>query len=315
MLKDKIRSLFGDPHAIAGDEVRFNCPWCERNVGRKDTKGHLYVNFLEKYVYHCFRCGESGSLFSLFPGVSKKDFQEVGRLLGAEGGASSPPVEIDFQYPVGVTPISSSHMASAYLAGRGLSWEQIRDLRFGVSDDPEWFGYVILPFYFSGRLVYWQGRDYLERKDVPKYKNPPNLPKSPFLYGICEGIRECWFVEGTFDAILSGVPSVALLGKSFPHSWLVGLEKVLPPSCRRYIVALDPDAVQESLSLCRYLLKYGGGREVFLAQWPRWLKDPGDLGRSVKGVSLREVSSLYRCTREGLLRFDLQKLVRSAYGT
>jgi len=67
-LRDKLRELTGLGYMNgARNELICRCPLpnCELEVGKTYNYGRLYIDAVKSPVWHCFRCGQSGTIFKL----------------------------------------------------------------------------------------------------------------------------------------------------------------------------------------------------------------------------------------------------------
>lgn len=100
-------------------------------------------------------------------------------------------------------------VAREYLNGRKLTHSG-----FFYSDDPAWFCRLIIPYYFQGRLIYYQGRA-MDELIVPRYKNP-TVERENIFFNMDEVYRyttePLYVTEGPLDALSLGSTAVATLG-------------------------------------------------------------------------------------------------------
>lgn len=108
-----------------------------------------------------------------------------------------PPAHIDVKLPKDAIPINTgtgmlSDSARSYLENRGLDIDNLADeyLVHYVKESKDrfsYYGYIVFPVLSpTGEIIYYQGRDWLNRKTVPRYKNPKqsdfNIGKESVLY-------------------------------------------------------------------------------------------------------------------------------------
>jgi hypothetical protein len=104
-----------------------------------------------------------------------------------------------------------SSVANEYLSiERGLTLD---DYTFYLSTDKHWSGRLIIPYYFQGNLIYYQGRDLTDSKPT-KYKNASIKDTTLLLFGYdkvaIHDTTPLFIVEGFFDALQIG--GIAILG-------------------------------------------------------------------------------------------------------
>lgn len=103
-------------------------------------------------------------------------------------------------------------VAREYLAGRGFDKPTAK--QFFVTENSSYEGRLLIPYYFRGNIIYWQGRS-MDDSISPRYKNPI-VEKANIFYNMDEIYRytdEPLFVfEGPLDAHSVGRNGVALAG-------------------------------------------------------------------------------------------------------
>ena len=168
---------------------------------------------------------------------------------------------IDF--PFGYTPLMEGNgifgkRARTYLSERGFDIEQLDYEGFGYcSSEHEdfslnYFGYIIIPFVKKGKLVYYIGRDFLDRDNKYKYKNPSfeklGIGKSELLFNedaIYEK-RFIYLVEGWSCAKSIGDEGVAYLGNKLSP---VQNSKILKSGVRDIVFIPDVGAYENALKM------------------------------------------------------------------
>src|SRR3990167_8956513 len=60
--------------------------------------------------------------------------------------------------------------ARNYMKKRGFDIGELSMAGFGYCSDGDYFGYIIMPFYMDGKLIYFNARNYMA--SGPKYNNP-----------------------------------------------------------------------------------------------------------------------------------------------
>ncbi len=186
-----------------------------------------------------------------------------------------------WEWPPDVFPCASAEgsRGMAYLQSRGLAEAVVaaHGIRYRPRDNR-----VIFPFHLNGELVGWQAR--LCGPDVrtdsvtgKSYKIPkaltelqPGIPGNYVMFG--DGLRtsmHCILAEGPMDALKAHLCGgyVAALGKGMVSQNQL---KWIAARVSRLYIALDPDASQDILRICRdasfdmetyLLMPPGAGRE------------------------------------------------------
>ena len=255
-LIELIRKKFGFARII-GDEVKVNCPFCPKRVGKTDTKRHLGIN-VAKGVFGCFRCH-----------AKNPDQGTLHELLGIDSRQHTfkpfpnrqPEVEGDI-LPAGFTTLSippKSHIAQQvywYLRQRGIRDEAILISEVGYTLEPGKPNYrnrAIFPVRQGNKIVSFQARAIGE--GTPKTLNPTKQGEESLsiVYGIdwyYKGSR-VFVSEGPMDA-LSHPGGLALLGRMMNTEQK---EKILLAGFHEIVVCLDGGLWDESVEIARKLAR------------------------------------------------------------
>lgn len=239
-LEDVIRThvSLGKPAATGWFPVL--CAVCNDHGHKGPRAGFIFTE--GGAAYKCFNCGHRASFdpkehLDMPPGmltvlrsfgVSEDEWAPVlfTALALQDAGVSretatksafSPPVEQPlpafFQRLSADDPTDVLAMeAIDYLSSRHIKWTDhpfyLASRKSTHPDMKRWIGRLIIPIYYKGRLVFWQGRDFLGRQSQ-KYMSL-NVKKDSVL-GLADNIRQSrdrplYVVEGWFDAFhLGGV--------------------------------------------------------------------------------------------------------------
>ena len=274
----KIIEKFGNDYSTTnGEEIRFNCPFCERRRGKADKGKKLYVNTKSLWFY-CFKCGAKGK-------VSKSEaahgvYEQILNMKSSMEHLESEDDENMFYVPnLKITPDS---VAYEYCIKRGIDEDKIKfyNIRLGVD---ELFGRIVIPneIYGSGNWTdMFSARSYIGQ--TPKYFNPSGAKKtnSVFnLHNIKEGCDDLIVVEGAITAICAGRDAVAVYGC---HPSDQQLKSIIDKNPKRIYCVLDNDAAghdpNEQLSeIFRSQLR---DSEVYLVWMPEGI-DAADMGENL----------------------------------
>lgn len=261
-----LRSLF-DKVIDTSEGFRTCCPRCG------DEKFKLYWNE-EKELGCCFHVGCQW-LFSK-GGITK---HRLLAFMKQEGISYSytrlhkveRPKEADIKLPEEFKLLDEleegeRQMVCSYLTSRGLRLRTLRRMKVGYCSTGKFWGYIIFPVMNSeGEVVYWQGRQYKQRK--AKFYNPKASNKKEVFYQIGGGprTRRVIIVESIINALtlvrsdeMGKDAVIALLGKTMSEQQrqhILSYER----SLREIVVLLDPDAAKEAVSIAAQLEGYGIG--------------------------------------------------------
>ena len=276
-----IDSVLGVGKSTSRGNRAYHCPEC------KHHKLKLEINLEESsphfQSYQCWVCGVKGkkltTLFKkitadsdkvnelrfLIKSTSKDEKQEV----TAVKRAVLPDEFISLIIP----PINSlvAKKALHYLTKRDITKEDIIKYNIGYCEFGIYSNMIIIPSYNSeGTLNYFTARNFNPNSPI-KYKNP-DVPRD--IIGLELFIN--WNVpitlcEGMFDAIAIKRNVIPLLGKTIQSSLM---KKIINSAVEKIYIALDKDAIKQSLNFCEKLMNEG--KEVYLVDLAD--KDPSETG-------------------------------------
>lgn len=267
-----IRQHFGS-YSESGSEISVACPFCPKRDGKKK----LYIN-VEKGVYNCFRCGETGGIRALLRFMGKEHITLA--------PASKREVAIAHNTEDGGIPLNKKtkgvlgDMALNYLRGRGLDDKLIDslDLRYYISG--KYKDRIRFPVRNAdGDDVFCLYRAFaasIEPKVMFPHTGDTLARKSEAMFGLFEAKRNTtiYIVEGEFDALTLWGNAVALLG-SYMSKAQEGLIINTFDSSVTLNVLLDGDKPKEAMDICERLALHMDN--VYFV--PLGKLDPNDLGR------------------------------------
>ena len=160
--------------------------------------------------------------------------------------------------------------ALKYLKSRGVSQDDMIKYSIGYCEDGLYSNRIIIPSYDNeGQLNFFIGRDIFDSK--LKYRNSPT-PKDIVGFELFVNWEEpILLVEGALDAITSKVNSIPLFGKTIMNNLK---RKILEKKVKTLYVALDNDAVKDSMKIVEELMNEG--IKVHMIKLTE--KDPNDIG-------------------------------------
>ena len=197
--------------------------------------------------------------------------------------------------------------ARAYIKSRGFDIDEAALKGWGYCTKGEYFGYIILPFYIGGKLVYFNGRRFLGGGS--KYKNPSidecGVGKSLIIYNVdaLALYNEVYLVEGVFNADTIGDQGIASGGKKVSYSQI---SMILKSDVKRVNILLDPDAVHEAVELGLKMVYHKKVRIVIFDGD----KDVNDLG---KEEALKRVNMVGWMSYKTLLKMKYDERAKSTY--
>lgn len=295
-----------------GKQVRYNCPFCLSNVGKPDTKMHLYFDPHRSFggvkgQFVCFRCGERG------------DYKKLQHYLNM-GPIHRSPIDrrlFNFKWDVdeedtvaemhtvdpSCKPIERGSTEECYMLHRGFTRTHI-DMYNLQAGTESLYDRVVIPSYHEGDLTFWQARGIFSYIH-PKYISPPASSKGGTVFNLekASGFKKIYVKEGPLNAIMGGLDCVALFGKEASPAQI---EAIINTNVEHVVICLDTDAFQWSLKLAKAFKNKEPNLSVSVFI-PLYMKDTVDTGfktfRSL--VKTRTFTFDDVCSEEKLrLKFD-----------
>lgn len=258
------------------------CPYC----GREQKMG---IN-LTTYRTNCFRCNEHPSPAQMVMDI--ENFETYNELINflkhgefTELEFKEEKVDLPDQKPVylpehfKIITQGTSHIAKitrSYVERRGFSPNDLAKLGVGYCTGGDYFGYLILPFYSEGSLVYFNAR--LVIGNGPRYNNPPKsvtgIGKEFLIYNsdALNLYNQVFICEGVFNALTMGERAIATMGKAVSRAQI---NKLIKSPVKRFILLLDPDAKKQAIDLALKLVNFKKVKVVYLPE----NEDANSLGR------------------------------------
>ena len=279
LLVNLVNTVLGTGKRTARGNQSYHCPFCNHH------KPKLEVNFTENKKgynpWHCWVCGKKGkTIKGLFKSlkVSSEKFIELSKLVKTGSEVEEVIVQTHVELPKEFKPIIgdldlTSKKAYNYLKKRNITKNDILKYNLGYCDFGRYANMIIIPSYDKdGTLNYFTARSF-EKDPFIKYRNPDCsrdiIPFELFINWDSPLI----LCEGPFDAMAIKRNAIPLLGKNIQSNLL---KKIVQSTVEKIYIALDTDAMKQSLKHCEYLLNQG--KEVYLVELEG--KDPSDLGFS-----------------------------------
>ena len=279
LLVNLVNTVLGTGKRTARGNQSYHCPFCNHH------KPKLEVNFTENKKgynpWHCWVCGKKGkTIKGLFKSlkVSSEKFIELSKLVKTGSEVEEVVVQTHVELPKEFKPIIgdldlTSKKAYNYLRKRNITKDDILKYNLGYCDFGRYANMIIIPSYDKdGTLNYFTARSF-EKDPFIKYRNPDcSRDIIPFELFI-NWDSPLVLCEGPFDAMAIKRNAIPLLGKNIQSNLL---KKIVQSTVEKIYIALDTDAMKQSLKHCEYLLNQG--KEVYLVELEG--KDPSDLGFS-----------------------------------
>lgn len=259
------------------------CPFCGREL--------KYGINLNTYRTHCFRCGYAYNPARMVMDIEHiETYTELLKFLDNEEFTEHTFKEVrvelresrqDIQLPEGYRLITfgKSQLARTirrYCIHRGFEPSDLAKVGVGYCNKGELFGYLIIPYFYRGKLKYFNARRVIGTG--PRYNNPTTdatgLGKEfiIFNYDALSMYNSIFICEGAINALTMGERAIATMGKSVSE---YQINELIKAPVKRYIILLDPDAKDKALKLALTIAPYKKVKVVYLPEDT----DCNDLGR------------------------------------
>lgn len=255
-----------------GDSIFYSCFNCSCKAGYDPTVSRRTIQQKFKQVLLAFGIPEAEITktvgFNFFK--EKKEAVKVTKPTEMELPMKEVPL------PTGSVLVTSGtspwcEVAEQYLSARAL---KPTDYDWYVTDAPSHAGRLLIPYFFRGKIIYWQGRSMDDETIMPRYKNPL-IEKGNIFFNADEVYRytsEPLFVtEGPLDAISIGSNAVALLGSTLTDFKRAELLKAA--TRRKVIFVIDKNS--NGFKLGNNILK-DEGLEWYVTVFPDNVEDAND---------------------------------------
>lgn len=280
-----LESILGSGNKASKGNYAFVCPFHTSNPpGKKNFEVNLNTNDKKENKWHCWGCDAKGkTIKSLFTQLKVNDnkMSELNMIIvpgqkeeKVVSDIISLPKEfislIDISKLDKVTSLEAKR-AIRFLKKRNITIEDIIKYNIGFCCDGVYKDRVIIPSYDeNGILNYFIARAFID--GIQKYKNPPIDAKSAIGWELyVNWDAPIILCEGMFDALTIKRNVIPLFGKII-HEKL--MKKLVCSSVNRIYIALDPDAIKNSLKYAEELMAYG--KEIYLVELDG--KDANEIG-------------------------------------
>lgn len=169
-----------------------------------------------------------------------------------------------------------SDSARSYIKNRGFDINEMSRKGWGYCGEGTHMGYIIIPFYNNSSLTYYHARNFLSYG--PKYNNPnvdvTGIGKAVIWYNhdALSMYDMVYITEGVFNAETMGDNAIASGGK-YVSKYQVN--QLIKSPVKRFIILLDPDAIDRAIELALALVDFKMVKVVVLPE----NEDTNSLGR------------------------------------
>lgn len=243
--------------------LKGDCPICgkEKKFGVQVTDNKA----------HCFSCEWNSTTFKFILEVENlAQYNDVYNLLKKYNGSTTigslsyqPKEEFKrLQLPpefklLGLYQSKTARLVESNLKGRGFSIRKLMRKGVGYCATGKYAGRIIIPYYQTGLLVYFNARKFIDIGE--KFKNPTKdecgVGKTEVIYNI-DALwlyEKVWLFESTTNALTIGDNAIGTGGKKL-SPWQKN--KILESPVKDIIIGLDDDAYAEGLKLALELVNF-----------------------------------------------------------
>ena len=265
-----LEQVLGKGRKTSGDNYSFFSPFVSHY--KPNLEINLAPNSKNQNFWHCWISNEKGrTIQSLFKRirVDRQHYETLNRILKTKAlhtWKDSTKKEEKLRLPqefVRLTDFGSIRditiamqikQALSYLKSRGILSTDIFRYNIGYCPNGTYGGRIIVPSYDENlKLNFFVSRTIFE--DVnSKYKNPPISKNVIGFQSLINWDEPITLVEGVFDAISARFNPIPLFGKIVQP---LLKEKILIRKPPKVIVALDSDAIKDSIKICEWLISNG----------------------------------------------------------
>lgn len=262
--------------STARGNLAYHCPKCNH------PKQKLEINFDESSSHYgsfgCWVCGfKSKNLLTLFKYLEiNSDFFIEAKSLYKKTTYTTSTFSTKLELPKEYLPLLNNKNiwakhALMYLKSRGITEEDIIKYNIGYCEKGLYSKMIIIPSYNEeGNLNYFTARSF-DKNSKNKYRNPEcSRDIIPFELFINWDLPIV-LCEGPFDALSIKRNAIPLLGKNIQNNLM---KKIVTSKVKKIYLALDSDAIKQSLKFCELLMNEG--KEIYLVDLKD--KDPSEMG-------------------------------------
>ena len=191
--------------------------------------------------------------------------------------------------------------ARQYLSGRGFDLKLLDREGFGFCMEEHkefhknYFGYIIVPFIIDNRLRYFLGRDFLNRGEQFRYKNPKyevyGVEKADWIFNedAIYMYKEVFLNEGWADAKTIGKQGISTQGWSISDKQRT---KILRSNLERLVIVADTGAYQPAVKAAMHFVDK---LETYVVNFDE--PELAEFGKDVNEVGMERFMKAYQTTK------------------
>lgn len=278
LLSQKIKEQYSYI-ASRDSELRIHCPFCEKRVGKDDTKYHMYIN-VSKNLFWCFRCEAKGAASRLVQGLNYA-FDLQSALQSKTPRFQETSLKDIEQLPdniIALDDLDDDHPAHVYLRSRISPFQYMQyEIYYCdnyVRNNKEYGPRLIFPVFQEGQYLGFQARSIVDTEEL-RYVGAYNFDKRRALFNWINAKSSSRLIlaEGIFDALAIGSDAVAVFGK---HLSVLQKDIISQKHFDEIYCFFDKDALKNAHQTAKILSRYVD--KCYYINYD--VKDPGIMSRS-----------------------------------
>lgn len=241
--------------------LKGDCPSCGT---------HKYGVNLTLNRTNCFRCGYNPKpIVSVMETENLNSITEAYRFVNGFSGMEyyQAPIEVKQLKESATLPENYKNIKRGksiyanrvrrYLRNRGFDIDELSLRGFGYCTSGKYFGHVIMPFYYQGKLIYFNARNIMNIGS--KFNNPLveefGLGKSMLMYNMdsLHLYNKCYLFESVTNCLTIGDNAFGTGGKKLSQ---YQLNFIIKSPCKKIIIGLDKDAIEDAIKVAYKLVDY-----------------------------------------------------------
>lgn len=293
---------------VTRNALNINCPFCPA-----DENYHCGI-FFSSLTFNCWKCGAQGTLYDLLSHVYEINYQQYLELVKRthtiyekstldqinsiiEGETEESPDVRKVAWPpegsMFIGKWKDDPLVVRFLKKRKLSLDLCVKQLVHIGIAGRYVGRFLIPIFFGGKVVAFQGRDMADNPKAPRYLTEGNVSNYLYNFDELDCDKPVVITEGIFDAWAVRNNSTSTFSASCSNVQLDLMRVVNPP---KWILCWDigedgSDAFWKSRALIGELEALFGSGKVGYVQLPRG-EDASSLGHQRITEILNQVEVL-----------------------
>lgn len=277
-----LESVLGSGDKTSKGNYAFVCPFHISNPpGKRKLEINCITNEKKENPWHCWGCEARGKTIKSLLKQMKVSSKELDLIIVPSKSDVKQPQNIiklpdEFISLINIDTLPKvvnleAKRALRFLKKRNVTSEDIIKYNIGFCYEGTYGDRVIIPSYDDkGKINYFIARAFKE--GIQNYKNPPIDAKTAIGWELyINWDAPIILCEGIFDALTIKRNVIPLFGKIIHENLM---KKLVNSTVNKIYIALDPDAIKNSLKYAEKLMSYG--KEIYLIELDG--KDASEVG-------------------------------------